>query len=304
MDLVVIADPLASLDPAIDTTVGLIAAARGRGHRVLVGERHDLAVVRDRVQAQLAPVDDPECRRPVRLDDVGAVLFRTDPPVDRAYLDATLILDHVDPSGPVMVNDPRGIRLANEKLWALAHPELGPPTLVAADRDLIGEFVDDHRCCVIKPIDGHAGRSVLRLDASDPNRDSIVELLTEWGRRPVVVQPWLPAVREGNKRVFLHWGEPVAAVLRYPGEGSDFRIGLPARVASLTERDREICARIGPELVALGLLLVGLDVIDGHLIEVNVTSSGALHKADRLLGTHLCDNVIRRLESTNARSTP
>jgi glutathione synthase len=137
---------------------------------------------------------------------------------------------------------------------------------------------------------------VLRLDARDDNRASIVELLTEHGRRAVVVQPWLDEVRDGNKRIFLHDGVPVAAVLRYPA-GDDFRIGRPTQVVDLTPRDIEIGRTLGPDLVALGLVLVGIDVIGEHLIEVNVTSSGALHKADRLLGTSLCDDFIQLLET-------
>lgn len=304
MDLVVVADPIAGLDPTIDTTLGLIAAARGRGHRVQVCEPQHLAVVNGRAHAHARPFDDPADRRWIDLDLANVVLFRTDPPVDRTYLDATLILDRVDRCGPVLVNDPRGIRLVNEKLWALAHPDLGPPTLVAADPHLIADFVDEHRECVIKPIDGHAGRGVLRLDAGDPNRESIVELLTRWGTKQVVVQRWLGAVRSGgNKRIFLHGGRPAGAVLRFPGS-ADFRIGMPARIASLSARDLEICERVGPELAALGLVLVGLDVIDGCLIEVNVTSSGALHKSDRLLGTSLCTNFVRFLETTTTRSIP
>lgn len=300
MELMVIADPLDTLDPAVDTTLGLIRAATRRGHRVRSSRLHELAVVAGRTCAY---AHDGERKGEWRdLDEFDAVLFRTDPPVDRHYLDATYLLDRVDTTHTVLVNDPRGIRIANEKLWALRYPKLGPPTLVAADAGLVDEFVAEHRSCVIKPIDGFAGRGVLRLDAADRNRASIVELLTERGRRAVVVQPWLDEVRDGNKRIFVHDGVPVAAVLRYPA-GDDFRIGLPARVVDLTRRDREICERIGPDLVALGLVLVGLDVIGDHLIEVNVTSSGALHKADRLLGTSLCDGFVRLLENkTRGRS--
>jgi glutathione synthase len=300
MNLVVIADPVDCIDAQNDTTLALVRAACRRGHQVFGCERHELAIRDGRAHARVAPVATRHraCRVGWRsLEDADVVLFRTDPPVDRPYLDATLILDRIDTSHTILVNDPRGIRLANEKLWALAHPDLCPPTLVAADADLIAEFVAEHRRCVVKPIDGHAGRGVLRLDAGDPNRPSIVELVTERSTRPVVVQPWLDEVTAGNKRIFVHGGEPVAAALRYPG-GDDFRIGMPAEIAELTDRDREICDRLGPELRRLGLVLVGLDVIGDHLIEVNVTSSGALHKVDRLLGTSLCDDFIDLLETT------
>lgn len=303
LDVVVIADPLEHLDPAIDTTLALMDAARRRHHRVHWCQAHQLAIRDGSAHAFVSSVDDRRAPSWMPLDDADVIFFRTDPPVDRRYLDATLILDRVDPAGAILVNDPRGIRLANEKLWALAHPELGPPTLVAADASLIDGFVDEHRSCVIKPIDGHAGRGVLRLDRDDPNRPSIIELLTDHGRRPAVLQPWLEAVAAGNKRIYLHAGEPVAAALRYP-IGGDFRIGLPERLTTLTDKEQRICQTLGPELVDLGLILVGLDVIDDLLIEVNVTSSGALHKADRLLGTTLCADLIRQLEHLHATRSP
>jgi glutathione synthase len=303
LDVVVIADPLEHLDPAIDTTLALIGAAQRRGHRVQWCQAHQLALHDGRPAAHVAAVGTGCESRWMDLGDADVVLFRTDPPVDRRYLDATFILDQVDATETVLVNDPRGIRLANEKLWALTHPELCPPTLVAADAGLIDAFVAEHRRCVIKPIDGHAGRGVLRLDHDDPNRASITELLTEHGRRPAIVQPWLEAVAAGNKRIYLHAGEPVAAALRYPA-GGDFRIGMPDRLAPLTDREQHICDTLGPELVELGLILVGLDVIDDLLIEVNVTSSGALHKADQILGTTLCADLIRQLEHLHTTRRP
>jgi glutathione synthetase len=216
-------------------------------------------------------------RRPqlsARLDRsrrAHVVLLRTDPPVDPAYLEATFVLDFVDRARTALVNDPRGVRIANEKLWALQFPDLCPATLVAADAGLIGAFVTEHRTCVAKPIDGHAGRGVARLSQRDPNLASLVEMLTNWGTRAVVVQAWLDEVAHGNKRIFVHASEPVAAVTRYPA-AADFRIGLPAELADLTERDHEICSRLAPELRQLGLVLAGIDVIGDHLIEVNVTT--------------------------------
>ena len=303
MQLMFVADPLAQLDPEIDTTLGLIHAALRRGHRVRHCEIQDLAIAGGQAQALAGEVGDRN-RAWVGLPDHDAILFRTNPPVDRRYLDATLILDRVSPASTLLVNNPRGIRAANEKLWALKFPDLCPPTLVAADNTLINAFVERHEQCVIKPVDGHAGRGVLRLNADDSNRASIIELLTCHGRQAAVVQEWIAAVRDGNKRIFLHNGEPAGATIRYP-MGPDFRIGMPAALAELTERDREICDRLGPELRALGLVLAGLDVIGDFLIEVNVTSSGALHKSDRLLGTSLCDGFIELIETIRpCRRTP
>jgi glutathione synthase len=297
MDIVVVSDPLDRLDPTLDTTLGIVSAAIGRGHQVRACGPADLAIVDGAAVARTYDVRRGDTRW-TRLGDADAVLLRTDPPVDRGYLDATLVLDRVDPARTLMVNHPRGVRIANEKLWALEHPDLCPPTLVTASAELIADFVGRHRECVIKPIDGFSGHGVLRLGDNDPNSASIIELLTRGGHRQVVVQPWLERVRDGNKRLFVHDGDPVAAALRLPVENGDFRIGLPARMVAVDDRDREICDRLRPGLRDLGLFLVGLDVIDGQLIEVNVTSSGALRKCDRLLGSTLCADFVELMEDT------
>ena len=300
MDIVVVGDPLDRLDPAVDTTLGIISAALERGHRVRACGPADLASVDGEAVARTYDVRRGDTRW-TRLGDADAVLLRTDPPVDRAYLDATLVLDRIDATRTLLVNDPRGVRIANEKLWALDHPDLCPPTLVTASAELIEDFLRRHRECVVKPIDGFSGHGVLRLGDSDPNSASIIELSTHGGRRQVVVQPWIDRVRDGNKRLFVHGGEPVAAALRFPVENGDFRIGMPARMVDVDDRDREICDRLRPGLLALGLFLVGLDVIDGRLIEVNVTSSGALRKCDRLLGSTLCADFVDLMETTTTQ---
>jgi glutathione synthase len=300
MELVVVGDPLDRLDPAVDTTLGIVTAALARGHRVRACGPSDLAIVEGAAVARTYDVRRGDTRW-TRLDDADAVLLRTDPPVDRGYLDATLVLDRVDPARTLMVNDPRGVRVANEKLWALEHPDLCPPTLVTASAELIGDFVGRHQECVVKPIDGFSGHGVLRLGDQDPNAASIIEISTDGGRRQVVVQPWIDRVRDGNKRLFVHDGVPVAAALRFPVENGDFRIGMPARMVEVDDRDQEICDRLRPGLRGLGLFLVGLDVIDGQLIDVNVTSSGALRKCDRLLGSTLCADFVDLMEDTTRR---
>lgn len=302
LDLVVVGDPLERFDPEIDTTLGIVAAAIARGHHVRACRPSDLAIVDGAAVARTYDVRRGDTQW-TPLDAADAVLLRTEPPVDVAYLDAAFILDRVDPAGTLLVNDPRGVRIANEKLWALEHADLCPPTLVTASADLIADFLDEHKECVIKPIDGFSGHGVLRLGYDDPNTASIVELSTAGGTRQVVVQPWLERVRDGNRRVFVHDGEPVAAALRFPVENGDFRIGMPARMVPVSDRDREICDRLRPGLTELGLFLVGLDVIDDLLIEVNVTSSGALRKCDRLLGSTLCADLVHLIEDRTHRRT-
>jgi len=220
------------------------------------------------------------------------------PPLDQAYLTATLILDLVDSARTALVNDPGGLRACSEHLLPLRFPDLIPPTVVTADEGAIRSFLAEHQTAVIKPVDGFSGRGVLRLDRHDPNLGSLIEMSTHGGARTVVVQRFLREVAAGNKRIFVMAGEPVGAVYRFPRAG-DFRIGNPTAKAPLTVRDREICARLAPTLRRHGIHLAGLDVIGPYLIEVNVTSVGALRKADALLGWALCADLIDSVLGTH-----
>ncbi|WP_152360363.1 glutathione synthase [Microlunatus speluncae] len=308
-----VADPLERLDPSIDTSVGLMHAARDRGAEVWVTEAVRLEAVGGRARArarriELAPAwPEGGCRwsvpdpwftvvetSQVWLDELTALFLRTEPPVDDAFVAATLIMDLIDPAGTVLVNDPRGLRECSEHLFPLRFPDLVPPTAVTADERTIRDFLAEHGAAVIKPVDGFSGRGVLRLDRHDPNLASLIEISTALGSRPVLVQRFLRDVTAGNKRVFVVDGEPVGAVYRFPVAG-DFRIGHPSVEAPVTARDREICTRLAPDLRRLGIRLAGLDVIGPSLIEVNVTSVGALRKADALLGWTLCADLLDHL---------
>ena len=311
-DVVFVVDPLDGLDPALDTSVGFMHAAQERGARVWVTDMVQLEAVDGRARClatpvRLAPsvpeqgcrwtVPDPWYRAgaPVRfwLDEAAAVFVRTEPPLDERFVTATLVLDLVDGARTALVNSPAGLRACSEHLLPLHFPDLGPATVVSADPATVRAFVAEHRVVVAKPVDGFAGRGVLRLDRHDPNLASLVELVTGDGSRAAVLQPYLREVSAGNKRVFVVDGEPVGAVHRFPVDG-DFRIGNPAAEAPVTERDREICARLAPTLRQHGIHLAGLDVIGRHLIEVNVTSVGGLRKVDALLGWTLCADVVDR----------
>jgi glutathione synthase len=310
MSVAFVADPLESLDASIDTTVGLMHAAQERGAEVWVTETGLLEAVNGRARARARRVRLAPSRRldshkwtvqedwfratepqHVWLDGMAAVFVRTEPPVDATYTTATLILDLIDPAGTALVNDPRGIRVCSEHLLPLRFPDLIPPTVVTADQRTIRAFLAEHGSAVVKPVDGFSGRGVLRLDRHDPNLASLLEIATGNGAHAVVVQRFLREVGAGNKRVFVIAGKPVGAVYRYPVAG-DFRIGNPTAEAPVTARDKEICARLAPVLTRHGIHLAGLDVIGPHLIEVNVTSVGALRKADALLGWTLCADVL------------
>jgi len=313
-----VADPLESLDASIDTTVGLMHAAQERGAEVWVTEAGLLEAVNGRARARarrvhLAPSrpagDGPlwtvqeqwfRATEPqyVWLDELAAVFVRTEPPVDATYTTATLILDLIDPARTMLVNDPGGIRACSEHLLPLRFPDLIPPTVVTADQGTIRAFLAEHGAAVVKPVDGFSGRGVLRLDRHDPNLASLLEITTAGGSTAVIVQRFLREVGAGNKRVFMIAGEPVGAVYRYPVAG-DFRIGNPSAEAPITMRDKEICARLAPVLRANGIHLAGLDVIGPHLIEVNVTSVGALRKVDALLGWTLCADLIDSVLNPN-----
>jgi glutathione synthase len=234
----------------------------------------------------------------VWLDEMTAVFMRTDPPVDQTYLTATLILDLVDPARTALINDPDGLRACSEHLFPLRFPDLIPPTIVTADERTVRSFLAEHQTAVVKPVDGFSGRGVLRLDRHDPNLGSLIEISTHGGARAVVVQRFLREVAAGNKRIFVIAREPAGAVYRYPRTG-DFRIGNPAAEAPVTTRDREICARLAPALRRHGIHLAGLDVIGPYLIEVNVTSVGALRKADAMLGWTLCADLLDSVLGTH-----
>lgn len=315
MNIAVLLDPLDRLDASGDSTIALIEAAEALGHAAHIAEARTLTIRGGDLLAPLRRIhvahggsDGPRWIAPdpwfqldppvglVALGAMDAVLLRTDPPFDTRYLWTTWLLDALDRSRTVLVNDPRGVREANEKLFALRYPELIPPTIVTADVRLVRSFVDSHGIAVAKPIDGHAGRSVLRLVAGDPNLASIVEMMTARGTQPVVVQAWVEAAACGNKRVLVYGGEILGAVDRML-EPRDFRTGNPSRVATITPRDREIVARLRPDLAALGLRLVGLDVIGEHLIEVNVTSPGGLRQAEGLGLAGISREIVQKIES-------
>lgn len=289
--VVFVIDPLDTLDVAIDTSIGLMQAARNRGDDVWVTEAARLEAVGGVPFALARRWPDLGAPQRISLNDAKAIFMRTEPPLDEIYLAATFILDLVDRAHTMLVNDPRGLRACSEHLLPLHFPDLIPPTIVTADRAHIFSFLAEYPIAVLKPTDGFGGRGVLRLALDDPNLGSLLDL---HGGRPVVVQAFLPEVTKGNKRVFVVDGEPVGAVWRFPADG-DFRIGPPSAAAPLSTRDREICARLAPTLKANGIRMAGLDVIGEHLIEINLTSPGAMRKADVRLGTTYCADLLEAL---------
>jgi glutathione synthase len=312
-----IIDPLSKLDPGHDTSVALMEAAQALGHEVWVTQAEKLSVMNSQAWAlleevQLTPAQLVEGRWMVSeqwyavsdaalrsLEEMDAVFMRTDPPVTIPYLYATYILDYINPEKTLVINTPTGIRMANEKMYALQFKEVIPETIVSQDKSVIQKFVEEKGAGVLKPLGGKAGEGILFLEASDRNFNSLVEISTKWGREPVMVQTYLPAAKDGDKRIILLNGKPIGALNRIP-TGNEFRgnMAVGGRVAQtdITEQEQKICAQVGPKLQQDGLYFVGIDVIGGYLTEVNVTSPTGIREIDRLDNTRLGEQVIKWVE--------
>lgn len=314
MKFAFIIDPIQKLDPGHDTSVALMEAAQELGHEVWMTEAPLLSVAEGRAWAiaqpvQLQPVELVEGRwvsvlewfhlgdrQLLPLEAMDAVLMRTDPPVTIPYLYATYILDYVNPAKTLVINAPAGIRAANEKMYALQFTEAIPTTIVSQDKQVIRKFVEQQGAAVIKPLGGKAGEGILFVEPGDRNFNSLVEISTFQGKVPVMVQQYLPAAKDGDKRIILLNGEPIGAVNRIP-TGSDFRgnmaVGGRVALVEMTGRDQQICAQLAATLQRDGLIFVGIDVIGGYLTEVNVTSPTGIREIDRLSGTRLGKQVIQ-----------
>ncbi len=320
MDLLVVMDPLDGCDPTSDTSIGMMAAALERRHEVFHCTAGGLSLIEGRVVARVVAVDHGDLigdrngdgagasigsrqARTVDLAEMDAVLVRSDPPVDSAYLAMTLLLEHARRE-TFIVNDPRGLREANEKLYACRFPELMPATVVTADAATLLDFADAHGTAVLKPLDGHGGRGVCLLAAGDSDASMVIATMTDNGRHQVMAQEFLPGVYDGDRRILLLDGEPLGALRRRPAKG-EFRanIGLGGQVdvVDLDERDQRIVDTLAPALRADGLWFVGIDVIDGRLSEVNVTSPTGLRQLANLSGTRPDLAIIEWLEDRVGR---
>ena len=289
-------DPIESVNIEADTTFLLALEAQARGHALWVYQPERLALENGRLTARARPMklqpvkgDHVSFGQEATLDlaeDVDVVLLRQDPPFDMAYITTTFMLELIHPK-TLVVNDPAEVRSAPEKLFAQHFADLQPPTLISADLEALTDFHRRHGEVVVKPLHGNAGSGVIKLGRDDPNLAALLELHLEIQRDPVVIQGFVPGVVDGDKRIILVDGKPVGAINRIPGKGSirsNLAVGGRAEPVELSARDREICERVGPELSRRGLLFVGLDVIAGHLTEINVTSPTGAQQLKRFGG--------------------
>ena len=284
MRIVVILDPIETLKPYKDTTLAIMREAAIRGHQLFVALQSDLFLRQEKVRlcAQLFEFSD-EVRwyqlgqsAEYAPQDFEVVLMRKDPPFDNEFLYSTYLLDLAVQQGARVLNNPSSVRDWNEKLSVANFPQFAPEFLVTRDNDLIREFLRSHGDIVVKPLDGMGGASIFRLTQLDPNISVILETITDYGKRTVMAQRYLPQILQGDKRIIVIDGAPVPyALARIPMAGEtrgNLAAGGTGVAQLLTERDVEIAATVGKALKQKGLFLVGLDVIGEHLTEINVTS--------------------------------
>lgn len=303
-------DPLESVNPAGDTSFMMIEEAQARGHAVWTYGVDALVYESGVVAAWARPsrvfpgrTPHAELGAAERLDlrtDVDVILMRQDPPFHMGYITAAHLLELVS-GQTLVVNDPAGVRSSPEKILPLMFPDLQPPTLITRDVKRVQEFRAQHGEIVLKPLHGHGGAGVLKIGRGDGNLEAVVDLFNRMVPEPFIAQAFLPAVSEGDKRIMLVDGEPVGAINRKPPSGairSNLAAGGTAEATELSPREREICARIGPELKRRGLIFVGIDVIGGLMTEINVTSPTGARALKRLSGV---DAVARLWDVIEAR---
>jgi glutathione synthase len=304
-------DPIEKINIAADSTFRIMEEAQARGHRLFYYTPDNLSLDEGRVTARGWPV---EVRRvkgdhftlgeeaTVDLADWDVVWLRQDPPFDMGYITSTHILDRLHPR-TLVVNDPFWVRNYPEKLLVTTFADLTPPTTIARDLAALKAFKARHGDVILKPLYGNGGAGVFRLDPNDRNFNALYELFAGINREPLIVQKFLPDVSNGDKRVILVDGEPVGAINRVPGEGetrSNMHVGGRPEKVALTDRDREICAAIGPLLRDKGQIFVGIDVIGGWLTEINVTSPTGLQELERFDGINATAPIWEAIERRRA----
>ena len=298
LDIAVQMDHVSTIHVAGDTTFALMIEAQERGHRLFHYTPDRLSMLGGRVFARLEPlrVRDEKDKHftlgePVRteLSEMDVVLLRQDPPFDMNYITTTHILERIHPE-TLVVNDPAWVRNSPEKIFVTEFPDLMPETLITKDPLEVMAFRRQYGDIIIKPLYGNGGAGVFHLLEADRNLSSLLEMFGQLFREAYIVQRYLKEVRAGDKRIILVDGEPVGAINRVPAEHdarSNMHVGGRAEPIGMTEREREICARIGPALRERGFLLVGIDVIGDYLTEINVTSPTGIREVRRFGGADI-----------------
>jgi len=301
-------DPMETVDIDVDSSFVLALEAQKRGHALFHYLPRHLFFREQRVYATARALEVRRERgnhftlgapQTIDLATLDIVLMRQDPPFDMSYITATHLLEHVHPH-TLVVNDPVHVRNAPEKLFVTHFEGVMPPTLITSERAEIVEFRKRHRDIIVKPLFGNGGAGVFHIADGDENLNALLELFTQLYREPVIVQRYIPEVRQGDKRIILIDGQAVGAFNRVPAAGearSNLHVGGTAVKIEMTKRDREICEAIGPSLKRRGLVFVGIDVIGDYLTEINVTSPTGLQQINRFDNVRLEERIWDAIES-------
>ncbi|MDD1014080.1 glutathione synthase [Pseudomonas rubra] len=310
----IVMDPIARISYKKDSSLAMLLAAQERGWSLFYMEQQDLYQGAGEARARMRPLKvfaDPEhwfeldAEQDSALSELDVILMRKDPPFDMEFVYSTYLLEQAEAAGVLVVNRPQSLRDCNEKLFATLFPQCTPPTLVSRRADILREFVNQQGDTILKPLDGMGGTSIFRHRPGDPNLSVILETLTANGAQQIMAQGYLPAIKDGDKRILMIDGEPVPYCLaRIPASGEtrgNLAAGGRGEARPLTDRDRWIAAQVGPTLREKGLLFVGLDVIGEHLTEINVTSPTCIREIDNAFGTRigvlLMDAIDRKLKA-------
>jgi glutathione synthase len=313
ISLGVVMDPIGAIKYHKDSTLAMLLAAQARGWQLFYMEMGDLSMHDGAAQAAMRPLRvfadadhwyELGAVQPAPLEQLDVILMRKDPPFDMEYIYATYLLEQAERGGTLVVNRPRSLRDANEKVFTTRFPQCTPPTLISRDAAQLRAFIGEHGEAILKPLEGMGGASIFKVGRDDPNTSVIIETLTEHGRRYAMAQRFIPEISAGDKRILLIDGEPVPyALARIPAAGElrgNLAAGGRGVGVELSERDRWICQQVAPTLRDMGLIFVGLDVIGDYLTEINVTSPTCIRELDAQysidIGGQLMAAIAARLE--------
>ena len=309
MKLGVVMDPIESINFKKDSTLAMMLEAQSKNHHIFYITTNSLFIESGIAYATTSKIqlrDDPadwftlEEEKVMRLAELDSVLMRQDPPFNSDYIYNTYVLEMAQREGVNIFNNPRSLRDCNEKVFATEFPQCCTKHLVTSKKNLLTDFVIEHKDTVIKPLDGMGGASIFRLKSHDPNLNVILETITDHFAEKVMIQEYIPEISEGDKRILVINGEPMgAAIARIPAEGElrgNLAAGASAVARSLTERDMWICKEVAPSLVEKGLLLVGLDIIGDYLTEINVTSPTCFKEYKELCDIDVAKIFIESVE--------
>ncbi len=310
----IVMDPIENIKPHKDSSFAMLLEAQRRGHTLFYMQPEDLYLKNGRAFAttsQLKVWDRASTEQfygfgssqQTDLAELDIILIRQDPPFNNDYLYSTHILEQAESEGVLVVNKPQSLRDANEKLFASWFPECIPPTLVSANKDQLKEFIQQQQDTILKPLDAMGGASIFRVKKSDPNISVIIETMTDYGKHHIMAQVYLPAIKQGDKRILLINGNPIDYTLaRLPAEGEtrgNIAAGGTGIGMKITDREKWLCQQIAPKLQAKGLHFVGLDVIGDYITEINVTSPTCIRELDKQFDLNIAGVLFDHLDSTS-----